>query len=245
MSRRTFTSALVAIALLSINVTSQAELAVSPAGLEASEGGTLSGPWPSSSRGMTIIASSTFDEIDGPIRVTGFNWRPDSSVSNGAVFGFDNLELIFSVTPREPAQLSTTFAANLSGTLTVPMTVFDGPWSAEATSDSGQRPRPFDFKVPLTDPFEFDPADGNLLIDFRFGSPIQGQSAFDRDFSTYPDHKTQWGQSTSLASGQFVVPAQLEFEAVPEPSARTMTLFSLLAFVTWGRGTRKRMLRRE
>jgi hypothetical protein len=69
------------------------------------------------------------------------------------------LQVDLSTTSAAPDALSTTFADNLGADT---ITVFGGHW-ALSTANSGQ----FDLILNLTTPFEYNPANGNLLMDVR------------------------------------------------------------------------------
>lgn len=215
------------LSALLLSVTSSslclADAVVSPRHLENLEGANESRDWPPASRGMSIYDSSLFETgAAGPVRITSLNLRPDGRHPVGARFGFDNLKLLFAVTPRGASALSTEFGSNLASASQGPATVFDDQWIVEVVNPDppGDDTRPFDFKIPLSAPFVFDPADGNLLVDWIFGSPLPDQASFDRDEAS-ADQSSRWasGANPTTAGGRFSVVTQFEFEGVPEPSA--------------------------
>ena len=168
-----------------------------------------------------IHASSVFDAVpDGPIRITSLNLRPDERHPVGAEFGFDNLKLSFFTTPLDPGEMSLEFETNVADATTDPVVVYDDEWEVEALNPnpSDGSTRPFDFKIPFATPFEFDPAEGNLLIDWIFGSPHPRQSSFDRSDSLAPDQSTTWasGADPGAGFGFFSVVTQFEFHAIKE-----------------------------
>ena len=231
------TAPVVSVLLLTcvLSSVSSAESAVSPASFANAEAETESLLWTDASRGMSIYDSSVFDAPpDRPIRITSFNLRPDGRHPVGAQFGFDNLKLLFAVTPVAPADMSPVFERNVREATTDPIAVFDQEWLVEVLNSDPPGPdtRPFDFKIPLSNPFEFDPDDGNLLVDWVFGSPIPEQSSFDRSGLEFPDDQfTYWqsGVNPTAGGGSFSVVTQFEFKIVPEPTfgLNTVVLISL------------------
>src|SRR5258705_11106301 len=76
-----------------------------------------------------------------------------------------NIQFNLSTTPRNPDGLSGTYAANVGADDTV---VFSGPLSISSQfSGPTNGPRAFDIVVPLSTPFIYNPARGNLLGDIR------------------------------------------------------------------------------
>jgi len=102
----------------------------------------------------------------GPIRITALRFRPDYYY--GAAYDDEPLEVkvSLSTTTKSPDGLSTTFASNVGADETVVFnshnnaidisSAFDGP------SDG---PKAFDIEIPLTTPFDYNAAEGNLLLE--------------------------------------------------------------------------------
>ena len=136
---------------------STADTAIFPAALADREGLLFDsngdpipvGPWRDSvSKSHGIYDADGF-AASGPILITSFNLRPDEGSPIDSVIGFDNLQLSFAVTPREPQNLSGMFADNLSTVLADPIVVFDQAWESTVVSPAESNGlRPFDFKVP-------------------------------------------------------------------------------------------------
>src|SRR5207245_1191964 len=76
-----------------------------------------------------------------------------------------SIQFNLSTTSRNPDGLSPTYAQNVGADDTV---VFNGslPLSSQF-SGPAFGPKAFDIVVPLTTPFTYSPADGNLLLDIR------------------------------------------------------------------------------
>jgi hypothetical protein len=78
------------------------------------------------------------------------------------------MRIYASTTSRSVAGLSTTFANNIGTNNTL---VFDGTMTLATENLPGPgNTRQFDIVYPLTTPFLYDPAAGNLLLDFRISS---------------------------------------------------------------------------
>jgi len=78
-------------------------------------------------------------------------------------FNFTILDILIqlSTTTTTPATLSSTFASNIGPNVT---TVYDGELTISA-SDCESVPCPFDIMINLQAPFNYDPSQGNLLLD--------------------------------------------------------------------------------
>ncbi|MCA9167030.1 MAG: hypothetical protein KDB23_05160 [Planctomycetales bacterium] len=208
------------VSLSVLNARCVAETVVSPLQYTDRDAPASSQEWGLSSRGMTIYSSNLFnDGLDGPIEITSFNLRPDARHRVGDIFGFDNLKLVFMVTPAAPNELVQRFGTNLDNAISEPVVVFDGAWSREVANPQPASPqaRPFDFDVPLSTPFVFNPADGNLLVDWYFGRPLPNQASFDRPNTPSVDQLTIWnlGDAPQFGNGfQFSVVTQFEFAQV-------------------------------
>ena len=100
--------------------------------------------------------------------IMGFRWRPDSSASTGGSSAVDNLIIKLSTTSAEPGQLSLRFSDNAGLDEKV---VFEGPHTV-STMNSGplEGPRDFDQEFLFQTPFEYDPNQGNLLVDMAWFS---------------------------------------------------------------------------
>jgi len=97
-------------------------------------------------------------------------------------------------TAASPTTISSVFDNNLGADTTV---VFTGDLVASATA--GGSPTAFDFEIPIEAPFDFDPADGNLLIELTAENCPPGVSAeFDAD-NRGLGHAVAWDHASSTA----------------------------------------------
>jgi hypothetical protein len=104
-----------------------------------------------------------------PIVITEIRFRRDSLQAPFSAT-IPNLQLNLSTTTKAPDTLSGVFASNIGNDDTI---VFSGTLTINS-SGSGPPggPNPFDIVVPLSTPFSYDPAAGNLLVDVRNFSGI-------------------------------------------------------------------------
>lgn len=108
------------------------------------------------------VYSST--EFPSSLLITELRFRPDGEF--GFAFTSSLSARIELSTTRMPVDdLSIMFANNVGADNTV---VFDGTiLISSAFAGPHLGPKEFDIRVPLTTPFFYDPAEGNLLMDFR------------------------------------------------------------------------------
>jgi hypothetical protein len=128
---------------------------------------------PGSVREMQIYDASQFGALSGPSFLTQFAYRPDTIPGPSGPRTF-TLRVFASTTSRSVPELSTTFAENLGTNNTL---VLDGTVNLTTRNLAGPGDtRQFDYVFPLTTPFLYDPAAGNLLLDIQFtadGSAIR------------------------------------------------------------------------
>ncbi len=144
----------------------RAQVIVVPNALATNDGDAFSTTptGPAQVRNMKIYDASQFGALSGPALLTRFAWRPDS-IPNASGPRTVTLRIYASTTSRSVAGLSMTFADNVGTNSTL---VFDGTliWTTQNLPGPGNT-RQFDMVFPFTTPFLYDPADGNLLLDFQ------------------------------------------------------------------------------
>jgi len=199
------------------------------------EAPNANGPWTEDSRVHSIHSSTVFSALPvGGATLTDISFRPDSAILVGEQISFGRVQLTLSVTQVEPINLSNTFADNITGT---PIVVFDSPWSATVVNADppGAATRPFDFRIPFQTPYHYDPADGNLLVDWIL-EPLVGvtnEGLFEYDPTATSDQHSKKGPAGSLVSDEFSSFAVVnEFTFIPEPS--TLILAGLLGVTAVG-----------
>jgi hypothetical protein len=193
-----------------------AQVVVVPNSLATNDGNSFntapSGP--GSVREMQIYDASQFGSLSGPSFLTQFAYRPDSTPGPSGPRSW-TLRVHASTTSRSVAGLSTIFAENHGTNMTL---VFDGP----VTLTTGNLPGPgntrqFDVVFPLTTPFLYDPAAGNLLLDLQFesnGSAIRLDSVMGD-----PTHNQviNFSSSTGTSGGFLPTPKPTQFTFEPPP----------------------------
>jgi hypothetical protein len=170
--------------------------------------------------------------------ISELTFASDREFGHGFGTFLPDVQINMAVTPRGPDQLSTTFAENISGNLT---TVFSrGGLGLLAQGDGRGEP----VRITLSNPFFYDPAAGNLLLDihnysqttlpnnpmFRAG-PMEaennrfGLDSVSRVFAYDANATTGTADSLGLVTWFSITP-------VPEPS--TVALLALaLGLLGW------------
>jgi hypothetical protein len=139
--------------------------------LEAS----ASGGWPERLRAQYIYRSDQFAGLpDGGAYVTAISFRPDGSTGLPAQWSTNELTISATVTNAEPASMSGTFAENVPASNPLTVIRATAPWQG-GTQNLGPAggPKAFDIDFALDTPLLYNPADGNLLLEFV----AQGQSS--------------------------------------------------------------------
>ena len=133
-------------------------------------------------RAVGIYSSSEFAAVPpGGAAITALSLRPDGTAPQGVTGSVSHLTLSLSVTQADPSDISTTFDDNITGT---PVVVYDAPWTVTITSDipTGPDTRPFDSRIPFDTPYFYDPAAGNLVVDWRMDvAPGEPRVRWDND----------------------------------------------------------------
>lgn len=192
----------------------RAQVVVVPNSLATNDGnGSATSPaGPASARWLHIHDASQFGALSGPSFLTQFAYRPDRILGESGPRSW-TLRIYASTTSRSIAGISTTFAANLGTNNTL---VFDGT----VTVTTGNLPDPgntrqFDYVVPFTTPFLYDPAAGNLVLDLQ----IEGNgSAVTFDTVSGDPAIGRVGVGSSIATTGNMQPShvtQLTFEPPP------------------------------
>jgi len=113
-------------------------------------------------RYQQVYAAAEFATMPaGGALITGIAFRPDG-VWGGFSTTLPAIQIEFSTTASAPDGLSATFTNNPGPNNAV---VFNGPLTL--SSAAAGSPRAFDIIIPLTTPFFYNPAAGNLLLDLR------------------------------------------------------------------------------
>ncbi len=171
----------------------QAGTVVAPPGCDLADGndGVVSSPSPSL-RGQRLYSASFFTNMTPKAGVlVRMALRADRSVTTPRTVVMRNCEVRLCTTRRGPgaaSALSTRFDDNLGSDTTL---VFSGDvsWTTQGDGPVGG-PRAFDYIFPFQRPFLYDPAKGNLLIEWRIGDC--GAAAPGYDAVSYADGQTRF-----------------------------------------------------
>lgn len=135
---------------------------VVPAGFANKEDDGYAGTLGSVMRLQNVYAATNF--TGGAMTIREIRYRRDGSVGPVTSREID-VEIKLSTTAKQPDALSGVFSENYGADTVV---AFDG--KVIAGSDSGSvpgGPQAFDLVLPLSTPFTYDPAKGNLLLEVR------------------------------------------------------------------------------
>ncbi len=173
------------------------------------------------------------------LSITGIRFRPDARFGSPFATTLSDIKLNLTTTGRNVDGLSRRFNRNYGTDLT---TVFDGDlsWSS---ADTGSGPRDFDILISFDTPFEYDPNDGNLLLEL-FNPNRSRTTQFDAAFRRGDAVSRMWAFDTSarFASGRdslgLVTSFDTQpFDATPNPEPGTLIMLggAAVAFVAYRR----------
>ena len=168
--------------------------------------------------------------------ITGIAWRQDEStaVTESIIVPGAGVTIIMSSTTAD--ELAPRYADNHGNDQTV---VFDGATAGEVLwqlNDTGPGPRDFEFIIPFTTPFTYDPTLGrNLLLHFIDTSAAgrRTDALIDRQSTNATTHQAGHDLTVSEATRRFVWVTQFTF--VPEPSTSLLATLGFLAVALWRR----------
>jgi hypothetical protein len=198
---------------------------VIPSGRESSDGNSYT-PFPFSpgsygiqtQRHQQIYAAAAFGANSAPQLITEIRFRPDSGAGKVFTATLPDVRIDLSTTPIGIGQLSRGFDSNLGDEC---VTVFEGPLTISSNKTGPAfGPRDFDIVIPLTTPFLYDPAQGNLLLDIRnFGGPAT--TYFDADNDLYQQTERCYSTRTGVDSpiADYVDPIVLVTQFITVPTA--------------------------
>jgi len=131
-----------------------------------------------------------------PMLIEELRFRPDVRFGRAFATIVSNIQINLSTTQRNPGSLSSTFSQNVGVDDGV---VFQGPLSVSSQFFGPMNgPKAFDIIVPLSQPYLYDPAGGNLVIDIR---NFSGSTASTVGGQTGPDSAARVIGGTTAATG--------------------------------------------
>jgi hypothetical protein len=171
-----------------------------------------------------VYASSQFSALGGPVSITQMSFRPDARLGSAFTATNPGLDVELSTTARSPGDLSTFFAQNIGADNTI---VYRDAitFSSAFTGPTDGRPKNFDITINFTTPFYYNPATGNLLVDFGSQGPLFGQESIPIDAvqgsGTFGVVSSIAGNIDSISgipsTAGFVT--RFTFTSVPEPAS--------------------------
>lgn len=174
-------------------------------------------------RYQQVYSNSQFVSFGGPRTITGMRLRLNGGDNSGALTTNPNrLRISLSTTSANPDALSNNFASNLGSDTVLVFSQFNPVISATGV---GATPNPFNAVITFQTPFEYNPVDGNLLLEVRnagFGTGLNFDAA---DVGGDPISRVFaiGNENASFATGadSLGLVTQFEFESatVPEPSS--------------------------
>lgn len=223
-----------------------AQTIVSPNSAATVEGNTNNAfpfHYNSSARYQQVYAASEFSGLNGVEEITQIAFRPDALAGSSFSTSFANLQFDLSTTSKAVNGLDGMFANNVgaddtvvrSGAITL-SSAFTGPAGG---------PKDFDILIPLTTPFIYNPANGNLLLDIRkfstedIGTELNaadGSGVTSRNFGT---NVNDTSRNNNITGSQVGLVTQFTFAAaVPEPGS--LALFASVGVTGTGFFLRRR-----
>ena len=207
----------------------------------------------SGSQVQQIYASSLFP---GEELISGFSFRAYPGAAPSFFFGntvsISDVVIQLSTTSAgadESGSLpSATFADNLGGDAT---TVYSGALTL-TTAATGIGAQPFDYTVSFSQPFLYDPADGNLLLDVTIpsGAKVSGSgfgfltfdtvNTIDDEIYSVVNISSGSALSGTLSTAGAITSFAVSPVAAPEPSTWVMMIagFGILGVGMWRRRSR-------
>ena len=185
-------------------------------------------------RYQQVYAASQFAAVQpGGALITEIAFRPNWQFAAPGPFVVADVQIELSTTDKPPHMLDGVFANNVGADNTV---VFGPGTLMLSTLHAGpaRGPKAFDILIPLTTPFFYDPAHGNLLLDvrkFTQTSLFDNRPAFDAiegDPTTSRLHNHNPNDPNAVAAAGRDYGLITRFTFVPEPSAASLLLISLL-----------------
>jgi hypothetical protein len=214
---------------------------VTPASLENAEGNTFGTPAAVPTRIQFLFPASEFASLPASNRrVVAFNFRSDAG-QNQPVNWPHNSRIWMSTTNKTPLTLTTVFDDNHGADKAL---VYDGAFTLPLVGTGPpQGPRDIADGPRLQMPFQYDPSQGNLLLEwmqFDGGTPIP---RIDVQSIAGPGARVLLNQTSAMAASGSLLnsPAviRFEFDVVPEPSTFVLTCVVFVCLPVWRRENKR------
>jgi hypothetical protein len=192
-------------------------------------------------RFQELLGAGQFASVGSSLLIDQLSFR--AAPGTGPVdFTVTSLSLLLSTSPKFPNTsgplMTSTFADNVGPDNTL---VFSGPVSVASLGCAGPSVCSFDIHINFTTAFLYNPAQGRLLLDFKF----TGFSPVDGKLDSVSFSPPNGGSVASLVGGLNDTIGgtvgfdgdivQLRYTAVPEPTSGALILIGVSAYATMRR----------
>ena len=234
--------AVVTFAITVASASLPAETLVSPPGFEQTEGNIMflpvDSPYPTPGpmgtpdgwRAQEAHPASAFASLgNGPLLITQLAWRPDISV-NEPISPVWDLTLNLSTTDKPIDSLSSTFTDNYGSDGFTEVFSGDVQLATDGIPKAVGQPHDFDYVVEFKRPFEYDPQEGNLLVEWISTTDFVADDAWvwvdadDTVGSFVFDPSAGATEARFGGPGLFIT----EFTIIPEPPAALSLIVGLI-----------------
>lgn len=168
----------------------------------------------------------------GPTTIVAISFRPDSALGSAFTQSIASFLMFMSTTSQAAGSLSSTYANNIGLN---PLVVYNGALNVSSSfTGPVSGPKAFDIIITLQTPYLYDPAQGNLLVDFQTPDFV---------FSSFLDATPVTAGVIDRVSGTILgtvgfnnagTALVTQFSTVPEPGT-TSLLLAGLAGLGWKR----------
>ena len=230
--------------------TANARTIVLPPGFVDTQGDTVFNPTDTFPFGGTVLdnggrvqelylASEFLSFGSGPLVISRLALRPDESVNAAIDTDWEITALNLSTTATEPGSLNSTFSENYGDDVT---TVFTGNVNLQTDGVRlGNAPHDFDYVVDFETEFVYDPAEGNLLVEFIF---VAGGKTW-QDAHDLGDGLDRLilalGPNQTVATTMIDAVTVYQFTIIPEPSSAALLGLGLIGLLAQTRSGRRRV----
>ena len=156
-------------------------------------------------------------------------WEPNGTLTFPHTVTWPQFTLRLSTTTATPATINDEFLANIGRDETV---VYHGPITL-ATANTGPSggPKESDYAFEFQTPFHYDPALGNLLMDWTNAGLVQGMAYDSDDNAPIPHWVFNEDRNAARANFRTNGTPIIQFTFVPEPSTLTLAALAMLGLL--------------
>ena len=233
------------IGLVCLGSNAMANTLVAPGNLASTEGDS-NNAYPfnisdfslNSQRYQQVYNASIFSSLPaGGVIITGIAFRVDDGTGKSFSSTLSDIQLDLSTTSAGESTLSSTFANNVGANDTI--VYARGALSLSGTV--GSSPNPFNVIITFSQPFLYNPATGNLLLDVRnYGGGLTTQfDSTELAGDGIGRAVTYQGSGVNSATATFVdaqgLVTEFIYQTVPEPSTLALAGLSGLSLLLFRR----------